>query len=1159
MSDSLLDQLNAQAARLYQQGRFAEATKAALLALQQAERAGGLDHPAVATSLGNLGALHLAQGHYAEAESPLVRALAMTERVLGPNHRDTATCLNNLAGLYQAQGSYAKAEPLYLRALGIGERALGTNHPQTAKSLDSLATLYYALGRYHEAEPLLERALAILEYALGGDHRDTVKTQNHLAATRRAQGRFAKADPLYRRALTIGERTPDADHPETALSLSSQAKQVEAQGRYDDAEVLLERALAIYERTLGPDHPDTATSLNNLAMLYATQGRYAEAERQYSRALAIRECGLGLAHPNTAATVNNLASLFKSQGRYAEAELLYERTLAICERVLGPDHPDLGRVCNNFAQLYLAWGHYDQAEQLFLRAQAISERTLGPDHPDTATSLSNLGVAYYVQGRTNDAEPFLERALLIRERVLFPDHPDTAASFSNLGALYQSQGRFVEAEPLLVRALASCGRMMGADHPKTAIGANNVAALYQAQGRYAEAEPLLQRALAVFEKVPTAQHPDTAASLSNLAVLYGAQDRFAEALASMQRALEINDRVIARNLAGGSETARAAFLAKFAASQDAFLSLLVRSFPDDRAVAADALDRILRRKAIGAELLAAQRDAVLGGRYPALAPRLKELQGLRAQIAAKTLAGPGAEGIEQHRTWLADWNEQRDAIEAELARQIPEMNLELRLRGVDRAAVATALPDGSALVEYVRFTEFDFQAVPARGEKPWKSTRYLAFVLPAGRPDDVTLLDLGEAAFIDKRIAALREAVTGETERKHAARAPPPASVPLPRSLWRLFGMRQPTAAASAPVVASDRSIEDALLAASIERIRHCGEAVRAAVFDPLRPALGDAAQLFISPDGDLYRLPFEILPAADGQYLIDACRISYLGAGRDLLRFSARQLTEPGPPLVLADPDFDLCAPPAQAAPSQPAQRGRRSRELDQAGLRFDPLPDARAEGEQVAGVLGTRPWLAERCLESELKACRSPRILHVATHGFFLADQEVSPERRSWSGFGDGDRLRGPGMENPLLRSGLALAGANTFLRGGQLPPQAEDGLLTAEDVSGMDLLDTELVVLSACETGLGEVKVGEGVFGLRRAFVLAGAQTLVMSLWKVPDEATRELMRDFYAGLLVGQPRAEALRAAQLALKARDSDPMVWGAFILQGETGALAVSG
>jgi CHAT domain-containing protein len=142
--------------------------------------------------------------------------------------------------------------------------------------------------------------------------------------------------------------------------------------------------------------------------------------------------------------------------------------------------------------------------------------------------------------------------------------------------------------------------------------------------------------------------------------------------------------------------------------------------------------------------------------------------------------------------------------------------------------------------------------------------------------------------------------------------------------------------------------------------------------------------------------------------------------------------------------------------------------------------------------------------------------------------------------------------------LRSGLALAGVNTWLDGGTLPAEAEDGVLTAEDVTGLDLFDTDLVVLSACETGLGAVRAGEGVFGLRRAFQLAGARAVVMSLWKVPDEATHELMTEFYRNLLAGQPRADALRSAQLAMRARYPDPRYWGAFILQGDPGPLAPS-
>jgi CHAT domain-containing protein len=255
----------------------------------------------------------------------------------------------------------------------------------------------------------------------------------------------------------------------------------------------------------------------------------------------------------------------------------------------------------------------------------------------------------------------------------------------------------------------------------------------------------------------------------------------------------------------------------------------------------------------------------------------------------------------------------------------------------------------------------------------------------------------------------------------------------------------------------------------------------------------------------------------------------------------------------VVADPDFDAGASAGPAAPPP----GRRSRDLGPGALHFPRLPGTRAEGERVAGRLEVRPWLGADALEGRLKGAGAPRVLHLATHGFFLSDQDRDPAAEgAWvAGAGLG-RLAGLGLENPLLRSGLALAGANTWLRRDQPPQEAEDGLLTAEDVSGMDLSGTELVVLSACETGLGQVHVGEGVFGLRRAFVLAGARTLVMSLWKVPDQQTQELMDDFYERVLAGQPVAEALRGAQLALKDREPDPHAWGAFVCLGDPGPLA---
>jgi hypothetical protein len=483
-------------------------------------------------------------------------------------------------------------------------------------------------------------------------------------------------------------------------------------------------------------------------------------------------------------------------------------------------------------------------------------------------------------------------------------------------------------------------------------------------------------------------------------------------------------------------------------------------------------------------------------------------------------------------------------LEIELAREIPETVLEQKLRVADHRTVALGLPGGASLVEFVRFNPRDFHALPAQGEPSWKPARYVAFVLLTGEPDGVQMIDLGEADPIDRLIADFRAGIIAEAE------------------------------------AGDDRDIKIREKPASSSPAE-TGLALRVALFDKLAPALAGRSRLLLAPDGDLTRLPFEVLPTTHGRRLIDDYQISYLSCGRDVLRFGVAATGLHGQPLVVADPDFDLDIgggpPPPSISPNRRPSRpkvgyrsglswwneevlaartpqalrptdpvrcpGRLSRDLTRTASHFGRLPGTRAEGQAIANLLGIPPWLDDIALEGRLKAiCRSPRILHLATHGFFLPDNRPEPASESlklgttFVSAGGPGRLAGLLPEDPMLRSGLALAGANTWLGGGNLPEEAEDGLLTAEDVTGLDLLATELVVLSACETGLGQVHVGEGVFGLRRAFVLAGAKTLVMSLWKIPDEPTRELMEDFYRRLLAGEGRAEALRQAQLAVKAK-----------------------
>jgi len=260
------------------------------------------------------------------------------------------------------------------------------------------------------------------------------------------------------------------------------------------------------------------------------------------------------------------------------------------------------------------------------------------------------------------------------------------------------------------------------------------------------------------------------------------------------------------------------------------------------------------------------------------------------------------------------------------------------------------------------------------------------------------------------------------------------------------------------------------------------GETLRAAVVDKLIPALAGCKRLLLAPDGDLNRLPFETLPSADGRRLIQEYTISYLSCGRDVLRFGAAFNRPPAEPRVAADPDFDLGNEGKPGAESANKLLGRHSSDLDRGSLHFQRLPGTRVEGERIAAMLGVEPWLESAVLKGRLKTCRSPRILHLATHGFFLEDQKRDHNKEFHdlgtiaSDTGGLGRLSAAGLENPLLRSGLALAGVNSWLKEGSPPAEAEDGLLTAEDVTGLDLLDTDLVVLSACETGLGEIHVGE-----------------------------------------------------------------------------------
>ena len=1113
---------NQQVAYLYNQGRYHDAIPIAQQAVQLTRDLFGEKHAEYATSLNNLATLYNMVNDYPAAIPKYQQALEVNRETLGDKHPEYAINLGNLAVLYDKMGDVKSAELLYNQALDILRITIGEQDPIYISNLKNLAELYKSTGNYSAAVLLYKQLLDNTRQSLGENHPDYADHLNDLAVLYEAMGNYAAAEPLDQQSLEIKRRTLGEEHPSYAASVNNLATLYFAIGNYSDAELFFTQALELKRKVRGEQHLDYAISLDNLAVLYKTMGNYSQAEPLYEQALAIRRSALGENHPDYAISLNNLAELHRAKGDFSSAEPLLWRALEIRRKELGEQHPDFATSLFNFASLNVEMGNYAKAKAFHQQALEIRCKELGEQHPDYADSLSSLAGIYSEIGDYITAEPLLQQALTIRREVLGEHHPDYANSLNNLAYLYHQLGKYAAAEPLYLQALEVKQESLGEQHPGYATSLVNLGALYRNMGNYSAAEPSLQKALEIDRQILGEEHPHLVHILYNLALLYVATDRQEEGLTLIKQAAAIDDRMIGQIFSIGSESQRMAYLDSIQGRFDIFVSLVHKYFANSSDEITAAFELILRRKAIGAEVLAAQRDVVMGGQYPELAPKLNQLTNLRMQIAQKTLAGSGREDLQTHQQLLTEWNAKKDRLEAELAREIPEMNLERKLRAVDHALLVQAIPDQTALVEFVRFQDYEFKAIPARGESQRKSSRYLAFTVSSSKPKGMSMIDLGEAETIDRLIAQLRTYIThSDTENSRGLGLLP---VDTRQSEFQAMGIE-----------------------------------LRKAIFDPILRSLENCKYLMLAPDGDLSRLPFEVLPTGQGRYLIDDYQISYLSTGRDLLRFGAETTIQPGEPLLVADPDFDLCSGDSRKSILTTPPK---SRDLRQANLRFEKLPATRVEGERIANMLHISPWLEGDALEARLKTCRSPYILHLATHGFFLENQKenLQQDLRGLGAVGlmsegESRRLSAAGLENPLLRSGLALSGANTWLENGTPPEDAEDGILTAEDVTGLDLLATELVVLSACETGLGEIQTGEGVFGLRRAFVLAGAKTMVMSLWKVPDKETQELMVEFYRRILQGQSRAESLREAQLTVRKNHPDPLYWGAFICQGDPGSV----
>jgi CHAT domain-containing protein/tetratricopeptide (TPR) repeat protein len=1005
-----------------------------------------------------------------------------------------------------------------------------------ANVLNQQVGVLYGRGQFTEAIPIAVRVCDLYRSALGERHRNYATSLLNLGTLYCKVGRYAQAEPILLRAADVRRVVCGPGSPDYAAALNMLGVLYMSTGDDARAEPLCRRAMEIRRTALGERHPDYAQSLNNLGLIYEDGGDYDRAEPMLRTAMEIRRAALGERHADYAVSVNNLAFLYENEGDYARAEPLYRKSMEINRAALGERHPDYATSLNNLGLLYRDAGDDARAEPLIRNALDVRRATLGERHPDYGRSLVNLASVYDDTGDFARAEPLFSQAAEVVRSALGARHPDYATSLEDLALVRVHRGDFAGAEPLYRQAMDIRRDALGEHHPDYARSLTNLGRLREQLGDPAGAEPLFRQALEIRRSALGERSPAYADSLCNLAVLYEETGDPARAEPLSRAALAIVARQADRTAAVRSEADQLR-AAGGDATVDIYLNASARTPADDAySQVLSAKGRVaLRQQAMRAARAGLDKDPAVVALREQLAAATRDLS-RRSRVAPPGTGAPStlpATARPDAGTELDALSDRVDRLQRELAARDAGFRQARDQLHRTSADVAAALPADAVLVDVRQYHPWVPSASGRKGFD-WGGPLLTAFVVHHGQP--AARVELGPAAAVEAAV-----------------------------DQWRR------TLGSGAAGVAA-------------------GATLRQLVWQPLLdhagPQMAGATTVLLSPDGPLCRFPMAALPGEKpGTYLVEDVAVGEVAVPAALPDMLARATPPVAPTsslLLVGDVDYGAAptAPP-DAQPSLVASAEPLRRAAARSGAAaFAPLPQTQAEVATVRDQFEdrfpdgkvVRLRRGQATVSAVSDAAAHARWIHIATHGFFAdpairsATDPAGHPSSALGRLGGDDRISG---YHPGLLSGIALAGANA-------PTPADDGILTALEMEELDLSGVDLAVLSACDTGLGRSAGGEGLLGLQRSLQVAGARTVIASLWSVDDGATRDLMIHFYRAMWAANAdgtatgKLAALRAAQLQLlhegigrglasvdaaKAAGAPdrlpPRYWAAFVLSGD--------
>jgi CHAT domain-containing protein/tetratricopeptide (TPR) repeat protein len=1020
-----------------------------------------------------------------------------------------AKVCSNYGRIFYSRGgaeNFLESEKWSLMAKVIREKDPGKEHPDYARSLYSLALISKAKGEYKKALELLLEAISIREKALGKEHVEYIESLIGLGNLYYEMGELDKAIPLALEVLEIQKKTSGIESPEYAESLNSLALLYARKSEYNKALALHQEALGIRERVVGKDKPQYAWSLNNLAMVYTQKGQYEKALAMQLEAQAIMVGTDGKDNQNYALMLRASGNTYFSLGRYDEAQAAHRESADIIKKLFGAEHPNYALALTYLGRLYKTNGDYEKAIQCYNKAKAIQEKMFGTENSQYANSLFQLARLHVIAGEYEQA---LVTGLKVRdiwEKSYGKESTSYGMALHLLAEVYVKTGDYDQALPLFLETLSIREKKQGKRHREYANCLNSLAHWYHDQGAFEQALSLFQEAKTILESLLGNEHYDCASTLYNIAMVLNDQRDHAQAATYFQAYNEMAIVLLEKAAAYSSEKEMLQMQAKFIPRLGAVCHF-AQNYPNDSLLGsiyntALYLNQGLLFSAISREKSLEQADTDTRMVYD-------EWKSCNFQLA-KLYASPIAE---RDLELIGRLETQANDFEKELARR--SESFVSTQKNVQWHEVQDKLRPGEAAIEFVHF--------PYTVPKFKDSTLYGALILLPGNrlPQFIPLFEKNEL------LPFLRGATGGNNFIKINA------------------------VYTSKPFSAGQKSPYEL-------------------IWKPLEQSLKNISTVFCAPSGLLHYLNLAAIPGPGGKPFGEHRQLILLGSTRSLavdskansrthlnaasstasadaylaggIRYESNQNIP-----ALANQNFALRSSQRSGAPEFQADSSvTRAGDLNYLSAT---ATEVREIGQMLRAAnfnvqVDTGFFASEEAFRSLGINQPSPRVLHLATHGYFFPDPKGKKTKV--------DLNEEPVFkisEHPMIRSGLIMAGAKQAWLTGKNVEGQEDGILTAYEISQMNLSNTELVVLSACETGLGQVSGTEGVYGLQRAFKIAGAKYLIMSLWKVDDQSTKDFMTEFYRQWL-GQELSipAAFLAAQQKIRAKYPSPYDWAGFVL-----------